>query len=473
MTPVDSTALLLSRLQFAFTVSFHIIYPSFTIGLAAWMTALEGLHLATGRPAHRVVFEFWLKIFGLAFGLRVVSGIVMAFEFGTNWSELSKMSGPVRGPLLSYETFMAFMLEATFFGVLVLGRPRVTAWFYLFSTAMVALGTTLSAFWSMVNNSWMQVPVGYTMEHGIAVPADWTAIIFSPVVWVRFPHMLLAAYVTGAFCVAATGAWYMLRRQYFAEARIMLRMGLSLAAVLVPLQIFFGHLTGDHVHDYQPVKFAAIEGRWHDEQPAGEVLIALPDATAETNHYEIKIPVLGSLIGSMSLTSREVGLTDFPPQNRPPVIIPFLTFRIMVGCGLAMPALAWIGSYLDITGGSERSRLLLWLTFLSFPLPFIATLTGWFTAEVWRQPWTVYGVLKTADAMTPFLTTRAATISLVVFCGVYALIFAFGTFYIYRLLRAGPAGYLVLPPAAAVPSRPMSLVDHHPTPNPRRQVAGG
>jgi cytochrome bd ubiquinol oxidase subunit I len=456
---MDTTALLLSRVQFAFTVSFHIIYPSFTIGLAAWLTVLEALHLATGRPAYRVIFEFWLKIFGLAFGLGVVSGIVMAFEFGTNWSALSKMSGPVQGPLLSYETFTAFMLEATFFGVLVFGRPRVAPGFYLFSTAMVALGTTFSAFWIMVNNSWMQVPVGYALEQGLAVPTDWAAIIFSPVVWVRFPHMLLAAYVTGAFCVAATGAWYLLRRKCSAEAHIMLRMGLGLAAVLVPVQLFFGHLTGDYVHDDQPVKFAAIEGRWHDEQPAGEVLLALPDPTTETNAYELKVPFLGSLIGSMSFTSKEVGLTDFPAQDRPPILIPFFAFRIMVGCGLALLALAWLGSYLNIKGGIERSRFLLWLTFLSFPLPFVATLTGWFTAEVGRQPWAVYGVLRTADAMTPFLTARAATISLVVFCAVYAFIFAFGTLYIYRLLRAGPVGSLVLPPSAAVPNRPMSLVD--------------
>src|SRR6202047_669894 len=295
---MELSALLLSRLQFAFTVSFHIIFPSFTIGLAAWLTTIEALHLATGRPAYRIVFEFWLKIFGIAFGLGVVSGIVMAFEFGTNWSELSRVSGPIQGPLLTYETFTAFLLEASFFGVLLFGRQRVAPWVYLFSTAMVALGTTLSAFWIMVNNSWMQVPVGFAMAHGVAVPNDWTKIIFNPVVWVRFPHMLIAAYVTGAFCVAATGAWYLLRNEYHAEARIMLAMGLFLGAVLVPIQIFFGHLTGDYVHEYQRPKFAAIEGRWHDEQPAGEVLIAIPDPASETNNYEIKIPVLGSLIAS-------------------------------------------------------------------------------------------------------------------------------------------------------------------------------
>jgi cytochrome d ubiquinol oxidase subunit I len=460
---MDITALLLSRLQFAFTVSFHIIFPSFSIGVAAWLTVLEALYLATGRPAYRQVFEFWLKIFGVAFGLGVVSGIVMAFEFGTNWSELSRASGPIQGPLLSYETFTAFFLEASFFGILLFGRTRVAPWFYLFATAMVALGTTLSAFWIMVNNSWMQVPVGYAVENGAFVPDDWAAILFSPVVWVRFPHMLLASYLTGAFCVAATGAWYLLRREFTAEARIMLCMGLNLAAILVPLQLFFGHLTGDYVHEKQPAKFAAIEGRWHDEQPAGEVLLALPDQGAETNLYEIKIPVLGSLIGSMSLTSKEVGQADFPPQDRPPVLIPFFAFRIMVGCGLVMLALAWLGSWLSSKDRLERFRPLLWLVFLSFPLPFIAILTGWFTAEVGRQPWTIYGVLRTADAMTPFLTARTASISLAVFCAVYSFIFAFGTFYIYRLLRAGPGGQLVLPPRSAIPNRPMSVVDGHGT----------
>jgi cytochrome d ubiquinol oxidase subunit I len=461
---MDITALLLSRIQFAFTVSFHIIYPSFTIGLAAWLTVLEALYLATGRPAYRTVFEFWLKIFGVAFGLGVVSGIVLAFELGTNWSVLSRMSGPIQGPLLAYETFTAFMLEATFFGVLIFGRARVPPWLYFVSTAMVALGTTFSAFWIMINNSWMQVPVGYVMEKGAFAPNDWAAIIFSPVVWVRFPHMLLAAYVTGAFCVAATGAWYMLRKQYSAEAHIMLRMGLGLAAVLVPLQLLFGHLNGEYVVKYQPSKMAAIEARWHDEQPASEVLLAWPDVKNRRNLFAITLPPpFGSLIDSDDLTAAEVGLDSIPPENWPPVLIPFFAFRIMVGCGMAMLALAWIGSYLNFRGRIDRNRILLWLTFLSFPLPFIATLTGWFTAEVGRQPWVVYGVLRTADAMTPFLTTRAATISLLVFCAVYVFIFTFGTFYVYRLLRAGPVGDLVIPSTSAVPNRPMSVVHSVPT----------
>jgi len=308
---MDATALLLSRIQFAFTISFHIIFPAFTIGLAAWLTVLEALHLRTGRKVYQVLFEFWLKIFGVAFGLGVVSGVVMGFQFGTNWSVLSKMSGPIQGPLLSYETFTAFMLEASFFGILVFGRNRVRPWFYLFSVTMVALGTTLSAFWIMINNSWMQVPVGYVQQNGIFVPDDWVKIIFNSVAMVRFAHMLLAAYLSGAFCVAATGAWYMLRNTYHAEAKVMLRMGLFLAAVLVPVQLVFGHFVGDYVHKHQPAKFAAIEARWHDEQPASEVIIAIPDEATESNLYEIKIPVLGSIIASMSTTSKEVGLTSF------------------------------------------------------------------------------------------------------------------------------------------------------------------
>ncbi len=455
---MDLTALLLSRLQFAFTISFHIIFPSFSIGVAVWLTVLEALYLATGRPAYRQVFEFWLKIFGVIFGLGVVTGIVMAFEFGTNWSELSRRTGEIQGVLISYETFTAFALEASFFGILVFGRARVRPWFYLFSTAMVSLGTSLSAFWIMANNSWMQVPIGYAIENGTYVPTDWASIIFSPVLWVRFPHMLLASYLTGAFCVAATGAWYLLREEFTAEGQIMLRMGLYLAAILVPLQLFFGHLTGDYVHHYQPVKFAAIEGRWHDEQPASEVLIGLPDAASETNRYAISVPILGSLIGSLSFDSKEVGLTDFPPQDRPPVLIPFLSFRIMVGCGLALLALAWIGSYLSFRRRLECNRLLLWATFFSFPLPFIAILTGWFTAEVGRQPWTVYGLLRTSEAVTPFLTARAALVSLLLFCSLYGFLFVFGTYYVHRLLRIGPVDRLVLPPVDAIPSRPMSVV---------------
>jgi cytochrome d ubiquinol oxidase subunit I len=454
------TALLLSRLQFAFTVSFHIIFPSFTIGLAAWLTVLEALHLITAKPVYRRLFEFWLKIFGVTFGLGVVSGVVLAFEFGMNWSRLSETTGPIQGPLLTYESFTAFALEASFFGVLIFGRTRVSPAVYLFSTAMVALGTTFSAFWIMVNNSWMQAPVGYAIDNGVFLPTDWAAIIFSPVVWVRFPHMLAAAYLTGAFCVAATGAWYRLRGTYAAEGMLMLRMGLFLAALLIPVQLFLGHLNGDYVHDRQPSKFAAIEARWHDEQPASEVIIAIPDAAAEKNYLELKIPYLGSLIASMRLDSKEVGLTSFAKIDRPPVAIPFFAFRVMVGCGLLMMALAWLGSFHLLRERKRGQRLLLWATFFSFPLPFIATLTGWFTAEVGRQPWSVYGLMRTADAVSPTLTTQAVTVSLLIFGVIYVTIFGFGTLYVYRLLKAGPAATESAPDVN--PKRPLAIAGDGP-----------
>jgi cytochrome d ubiquinol oxidase subunit I len=457
---MEWTALLLSRLQFAFTVSFHIIFPSFTIGLAAWLTVLEACHLVTGKPVYRRLFEFWLKIFGVTFGLGVVSGIVLAFEFGMNWSRLSEVTGPIQGPLLTYESFTAFALEASFFGVLIFGRNRVSPLVYLLSTMMVALGTTFSAFWIMVNNSWMQAPVGYALENGIFIPTDWKAIIFSPVVWVRFPHMLIAAYLTGAFCVAATGAWYRLNGKYAAEGMLMLRMGLFLAALLVPVQLFFGHLNGDYVHERQPAKFAAIEARWHDEQPAGEVFIAIPDEAKEENHFELKIPYLGSLIASMRLDSKEIGLTSFAKEDRPPVLIPFFAFRVMVGCGLLMMALAWLGSLYLLTDRRKGETLLLWGTFLSFPLPFVATLTGWFTAEVGRQPWSVYGALRTADAVTPTLTVEAVTASLIIFVVVYLVIFSFGTIYVYRLLKVGPVEVKQIVPAN--PMRPLAVAGGNP-----------
>jgi cytochrome d ubiquinol oxidase subunit I len=456
---MDLTALLLSRIQFAVTISFHIIFPSFTIGVAAWLTILEALYVVTGRPTYRVVFDFWLRIFAVAFGLGVVTGVVMAFQFGSNWSELSRMTGAVQGPLLSYETFTAFFLEASFFGILLFGRARVAPWFYLLSTAMVALGTTLSAYWIMVNNTWMQVPSGYSFVNGIFVPTNWTQILFNSVVWVRFPHMLLASYLTGAFCVAATGAWYVLRGVFTAEARVMLHMGLFLAALIMPIQLFVGHLVGDYVHDHQPAKFSAIEARWYDEQPAGEVLFAIPDPATHTNRYEIKIPSLGSLLGSLSFDSKEVGLTDFSQADRPSVFIPFYAFRVMVGCGMLMLLTAWVGTYLSRRHRLEQSRSLLWLIFLSFPLPFVAILTGWFVAEVGRQPWTVYGVLRTAQALTPILTTRSAVISLAIFSGVYAFVFVFGVLFIYRLLRNGPGGARDPSTVAVALRRPMSIVE--------------
>jgi cytochrome d ubiquinol oxidase subunit I len=434
--------LILSRIQFAFTMTFHIIFPSFTIGLAAWLATLEGLSLATSRPIYRELFDFWLRIFVIAFVMGVVSGIVMAFQFGTNWSALSARTGPIQGPLLAYESFTAFLLEATFFGVMVFGRQRVSRGVYFFSCLMVAIGTTVSSFWILANNTWMQVPVGYAMQGNQFVPTDWGAIFSSEVLWVRFPHMILAAYLTTAFCVAATGAWYTLRHRHAEGARVMLRMGLGLAAVLIPLQLVIGHLNGEYVEAHQPSKFTAIEGRWQTEQPARLLLLAWPDEAAERNAFEIGVPVMGSFFDSLTFDSREPGIVTVPVNERPPFLVPFYGFRIMVGMGLVMLFVSWSGVWLTRRARMDRGRApprwFLWATAISFPSGFIAIVAGWFTAEIGRQPWVVFGALRTADAVTPSLTTSAALTSLLVYVALYSLIFPAGTYYIWRALRAGP-----------------------------------
>jgi cytochrome bd ubiquinol oxidase subunit I len=428
----------LSRLQFAFTISFHIIFPSFTIGLAAWLATLEGVHLATGKPLYRRVFDFWLKVFAVSFGMGVVSGIVMAFQFGTNWSVLAEKTGSIQGPLLGYETFTAFLLEASFLGVVLFGRDRVPPWFYFMACCMVSLGTIASSFWILASNSWMQVPVGHTIIDGKIIPSDWKAIVAGPVFLIRWPHMLLAAFLTTGMCVAATGAWYVLRGVHRAEARVMLHWGFGLVAVLIPIQLFFGHLTGLYVLKHQPAKFAAIEARWKTQQPASEVLLAIPDEANERNLFAIELPKLGSFIASGNWTAREIGLETFPPEDRPPVVIPFFAFRIMVGMGLIMLAVSWLGNFLRWRGRLETTRWFLWGTFLAFPTGFIAVLSGWFTAEVGRQPWVVYGLLRTADAITPTLTGAQVLATLIGYVVVYTVIFTFGMRYIYVLLREGP-----------------------------------
>lgn len=429
---------LLSRIQFAFVVSFHIIFPAFTIGLAAWLTVLEAAHQLTRREIYRRVFAFWLRVFAVSFAIGVVSGIVMAFQFGTNWSVLAAKAGPIQGPLLGYEGFTAFMLESTFFGVMLLGRDRVSPRLYLFACAMVALGSMFSSFWIMANNSWMQVPLGHAVVDGRIVPTDWWAIVSGPVMRVRWSHMVLAAYLTTGMCIIGSGAWYRLRGIHRDAARVMLNWGLGLVAALVPAQLVVGHLAGEAVLRHQPAKFAAIEARWASEQPAAEVIVAWPDEAARTNRFALSIPKLGSFIASGDWTSRQVGLDAFPHEDWPPVAIPFLAFRVMVGMGLVMLVVSWGGLALRAGGRLERARWFLRLAFVCWPAGFVAVLAGWFTAEVGRQPWVIYGLLRTADAVTPVLRGGDVLFSLVAYVVVYAIVMGFAIRYLYRLLRAGP-----------------------------------
>jgi cytochrome d ubiquinol oxidase subunit I len=431
--------LILSRIQFFFTISWHIIFPAFTIGLAAWLATLEGMWLKTGNSVYRRLFDFWIKIFAVSFGMGVVTGIVMAFQFGTNWSVLAEKAGAVQGPLLGYETFTGFLLEATFLGVMLIGRDRVSPRVYFFACCMVSLGTLFSSFWIMVNNSFMQVPVGHQIVDGKIVPSDWWTIITSPVFLVRWPHMLLVTFLTTSMCVTATGAWYLLRGIHRPEGQAMMHWGMGLAAVLIPVQLFLGHLNGRYVVYHQPSKIAAIEARWHDEKPASEVLLAWPDEENSRNLFAITLPPpFGSLIDSDSLSAGEVGLYSIPRENWPPVAIPFFAFRIMVGMGFLMLAVSWFGTWLRFRGRLETMRWFLWCAFLAFPSGFVAVITGWITAEVGRQPWVVFGLLRTADAITPTLTGPQALATLLGYVIVYAFIYAFGLSYIYHLLREGP-----------------------------------
>lgn len=430
---------LLSRIQFAFLVTFHIIFPAFTIGLAAWLAVIEAASLRTGNPIYRRVFDFWLRIFAVSFGMGVVSGIIMAFQFGTNWSVLSEVTGAIQGPLLGYEAFTAFILEATFFGVVMFGRPRVSKGFYLFSCVMVALGTTASSFWIMANNSWMQVPVGHEVVDGKVIPASWPAILGSYVSHIRWAHMILAAYLTTAMVVAATGAWYLLRRVHQPEGRLFMRWGLGLIAVLIPVQLGIGHLNGEYTKDYQLSKFTAIEGRWQTEQPAGLVVLAWPDIENERNVFEIVIPKLGSFFDDGTFTAAAPGIVTIPKEDRPPFLIPFYGFRIMVGIGVVMLGLAWLGMVRWAFGRLYSSRTFLWATFLCFPTGFIAIVAGWYTAEVGRQPWVVFGLLRTVDAHTPSISAGEVLGTLIGYAVVYLVIYSFGFYYLYRLLYAGPA----------------------------------
>lgn len=437
---MDLSALDLSRIQFAFVVTFHIIFPSFTIGLAAWLAVLEWRHQATGNPVYRTLFDFWVKIFAVSFGMGVVSGIVMAFQFGTNWSVLSEKTGPIQGPLLGYESFTAFILEATFLGVVLFGRKRMSPAMFLTACILVALGTTLSSFWIMANNSWMQVPVGHAIDAtGRIIPNDWREIIGGPVFLTRWMHMLLAAYLTTATVVSATGAWYMLKGIHKTTARAMLIWGMGLMAVFTPIQMGFGHLAGEIIRDHQPAKFAAVEGRWESGSRAPLVVAAWPDNAAEKNLFEINIPVLGSVVDSGNPDSYQRGIKDIPVADRAPFLVPFYGFRLMVGLAVLMLFIGWYGSWHNVRHSIERSRWFLRLTAISFPIGWIAVLAGWYTAEVGRQPWVVTGLLRTSDAVTPSLTFNHALTSLCLYVLVYLVVYGFGVRYLWNLFKKGPS----------------------------------
>ncbi len=451
---MDLDAVLLARIQFAFTVSFHIIFPSFTIGLAAFIATLLIRWRWTGREHLHRLARFWTKIFAVSFAMGVVSGVVMSYEFGTNWSHFSVVVGNVVGPLIGYEVLTAFFLEATFLGIMLFGWSRVPPNLHVAAAILVAIGTSLSAFWILAANSWMQTPAGHEIRDGIAYPVDWIAVIFNPSFPYRFAHMFTAAYLTTSLVVLAVGARYLFAGRYLEEAKTMLRMGLGMVAILTPLQMYIGDASGLNTEKYQPEKIAAIEAHWNGNEPGNLVLFAIPNEAQERNDFSISIPQASSWLITHSGDGLFPGLKDFPPNDRPPVIPVFFAFRIMVGMGVLMLILGWVGAWLWARGRLFKTRWYLEVAQYAWPLGFIAILAGWYTTEIGRQPWVAYGILRTADAASPVAPSAVLT-SLVLFLIVYLCVFAIGIYYINRLIEHGPKGAAAATPQT-LPSRPLA-----------------
>lgn len=437
--PPSETALILARAQFAFTVSFHFIFPAFSIGLASFLAVLEGLWLWTGRQAYLDLFRYWVKIFAIAFAMGVVSGIVMSYQFGTNWSVFSDKAGPVIGPLMAYEVLTAFFLEAGFLGVMLFGTNKVGKGLHFFATLMVATGTLISATWILSVNSWMQTPAGWAMNaQGQFVPADWWAIVFNASFPIRLVHTVIAAYLTTALVVGAVSAWHILKRHDTPQVRIAFSMAIWMATLVAPLQLLAGDAHGLNTLEHQPVKVLAMEGHF-DPSPNGAslVLFGIPSNADGRVNYKVEVPKLGSLILKHDPNAPLEGLKDYPRDQWPPVAIVFWSFRIMVGLGMAMIALGAFGLLQRLRGKLYDRGLLHRFALVMGPAGFVAVIAGWVTTEVGRQPWVIYGLLRTADAVSP-IATPGVTGSLIAFVIVYFSVFATGTWYILRLMAVPP-----------------------------------
>ena len=459
-------ALILARVQFAFTVSFHIIFPAFSIGLASYLAVLEAMWLATSREVYINLFNYWLKIFAIAFGMGVVSGIVMSYQFGTNWSVFSDKTGPVLGPLMAYEVLTAFFLEAGFLGVMLFGLNRVGPKLHFFATLMVAIGTLMSAFWILSANSWMHTPAGFAVnDAGQFVATDWWALIFNPSFPYRLLHMVLAAYLTTALVVGAVGAYHLLHNQIRSGPRVMFSMAMWMIALVAPLQIIAGDAHGLNTLEHQPAKVMAMEGHFQSHPDGAPlILFGLPDQDAAVVRYALQIPKLSSLILKHDLNAPLAGLDTVRRENWPPVPITFWSFRIMVAIGTLMLALGLASLWLRWRGQLFSARWLHRSAILMGPAGFVAVLAGWITTETGRQPFTVFGLLRTADSVSP-LAAPAVGSSLIAFIIVYFAVFIAGTVYILRLMaepphhgEQGPRGDLPeraagITPAPAIASR--------------------
>lgn len=429
---------LLSRIQFAFTISFHIIFPSFTIGLASWLAVVEGLWLKTGNNIYQEIYKFWIKIFAITFGMGVVSGVVMSYQFGTNWSGFSDKVGNVLGPLLGFEVLTAFFLESSFLGVMLFGWNRVSKNMHFAATLIVAIGTIISAFWILAANSWMQTPTGYEVRaDNILYPVSWLEIIFNPSFPYRFCHMIVASYLTTDFVIGGIAAWYLVRNKFVAHAKIMFGMAMLMAVFVAPIQLFIGDQHGLNTLEHQPAKVAAMEGIWDTERGAALRFFGWPSAQEETTKYTIEIPKIASLILTHSLDGEVKGLKEWSKENRPPVLIVFLCFRAMVGIGILMIITGAIAVVLYLRKRLFDTKWFQYWCMLMTPTGFIAVLSGWFVTEVGRQPYIVYNIIRTSEASSPVLGQHIFA-SLIAFVIVYVFIFGSATYYIINLIKKGP-----------------------------------
>jgi cytochrome d ubiquinol oxidase subunit I len=447
------TAEILSRIQFAFTVSFHILFPAFTIGLSGFLVFFEIMWLKTKNDTYLSLYQFWSKIFALGFGMGVVTGIVLAFEIGTNFNGFTKATGNVLGPLLAYEVLTAFFLEAGFLGIMLFGMNKVGKGLHLTATTLVAIGTSVSAFWIIAVNSWMQFPTGYFAKDGIFFTERWMDVIFSPTFGYRLTHVILASYLTAAFIIIGISAYYLLRKRFVDFSKTGLRYALIFAAFLAPAQLVIGDLHGLVAFDKQPMKVAAMEGRWDTMKGAPLILFGIPDQKAEKNHFEISIPKGASYLLTHDPEGTVPGLKSVPAEDRPNMPLVFYSFRIMVGAGLVMILLSLYGALLLIRRKDlSQHRIFLRLSQYAIPAGFLATLSGWYVAEIGRQPWLVTGLLRIKDSVSP-LPHQAVMISLILFVTVYSILLLCFLIYTSKLVRKGPG--TALSPDMPV-SKPMS-----------------
>ena len=429
--------LLLSRIQFAFVVSFHAIFPVFTIGLASFIAFLEILFFKTGNPVWERLSKFWVQVFAVVFGMGVVSGIVMSFQFGTNWSNYSYAAANFLGPMLSYEVITAFFLEAAFLGVLLFGRNRVPKGVHLFAACMVALGTFISAFWILAANSWMHTPAGVELRDGVFFVTSWSEAIFNPSFPYRFMHMAVASFLTGGFVVAGVSSWYLLRGSEVEVNRKALSMCLWMILILAPTQAVVGDFHGINTLEHQPTKVAAMEANWETSSGVPLLLFALPDQENQSNRFEIAIPKLASLILTHDLDGEVPGLNEVPVEEQPPVAIVFWAFRVMVGLGLLMIATAFTGLLLRHKQRYWQTPWFLQGLRVMSVAPFIAVLAGWIVTETGRAPWLVFGLMTHEQGVTPSLTGGMALFTLLGYILVYLMIFSAGLYYLMRVLQDG------------------------------------